>query len=118
VIAQTAYVAMCLVAWIWGFSQARYALRGGLCWPPPWRATAAVWLLTKAGFLTYVGVAAWDDMAAAPHVFVVVVMALVHLWAFAQWVRLPDGDSVTPDPPGTVSGLKPRPQRRYRWFGQ
>lgn len=114
-IGQAAYVVMCCVAWVWGVSQARYALRAGVAWPPPWRATAAVWLVAKAFFLSYVGIMTWEWLSDPPHVYVVVGMALVHLWAFAQWVRLasPDPPSPSPPPMQTVSGITPR-ERKFK----
>ena len=112
-IGHVAYVATCIVVWLWGISQLRYAVRSGLGWPPSWSLTAAVWLLTKALFFTYIGWQAWGALDDPPHVYVVLAIAAVHVWAFWQWLRLPDGEVVTPEPP--VHRAPPR-ERKIYWF--
>ena len=92
-----AYLGVLFVAWVWGVSQAAYAVRAGWQWPPAWRTTAAVWLVAKAVFLTYVGYFTWHDMPG--HGLMVGIFFLIHLVAFLQWWRLPTEAKPVAEPP-------------------
>jgi hypothetical protein len=92
-----AYLIILAVAWTWGISQATYAVQRGLQWPPAWRMTAALWLLAKAAFLTYVGFFTWHDMPG--HGAAVWIFAAIHAAAFIQWWNLPGAEKPVAEPP-------------------
>lgn len=93
---QLAYLISAAVTWIWAISQLRIAMWELWHWPPQWRwrATAAQWMLAKAVFISYVGVATWGVIP--EHAPIVYLFAGSHVVAFVHWLRLPSPAKTDP----------------------
>jgi hypothetical protein len=82
---EIAYGILFIVSWAWAFSQLKVAIkRGG-----SWRWSVAVWLLTKANFLTQAGIIWWFNWANPVLLeWSVFLFAAGHVWSFINWLRL------------------------------
>lgn len=92
---QIAYIASAGIAWLWAGSQIKLAIHElrspDTSW---WRVNAAQWLVVKAVFITYIGVAAWESIP--DHDAMVYLFLISHLIAFLHWLRLPSPAKTDP----------------------
>lgn len=84
VMIQLAYAVIVAVAWAWAISQVKI-LRDTR---DPWHVMVALWMVSKAVFFTFAGMAWWiGELYYNLFLVALVMLAATHLVTFTGWLR-------------------------------